>query len=509
MKVKNKNFVSIMMLAIMLLCGLAATADAAVVVVDGGVAVTIANNATTSKQLVGDITINGTASDMVVGSTIAVICPSGLKFDSNRITIAMGSTITSTSIVVSPYTGTGYSSAGFSNDAKTYRVKVDSIGTGTASLTFKGSGGNDVLTVIPVSIYNETIDSTGLSFQVVTNGNTGSAVTNTVGVVNVLKLPKILSAIASNTQAFTLQFNCSINSSTTKSTALSTGLDITDLPDVYGILLGGLVNETPIRATVAIDGSDATKVNVTLTSGSIYTDASTTVKTGSSGLKFANVLDTATSPTMTSINADADHTANNILPAGSTVTSVTLSKTSVGASTNYYGPFAAGRPILSGTIEDDAFIATVATTASVGYQARLAYYTATTLQPLTPNTLGWQADYTDGGTSKLVDDTNTTHTINGVSNSSGSIDLYFQIGGGIAAGNSAIAANTEKQIVVQASLDNFNTIVQSSPITIDRIIPTVVNITGNKPVATTTSTIQAVFSEEMQKTTVENTSSWT
>ncbi|MCX5886496.1 MAG: hypothetical protein NT096_11420, partial [Proteobacteria bacterium] len=47
------------------------------------------------------------------------------------------------------------------------------------------------------------------------------------------------------------------------------------------------------------------------------------------------------------------------------------------------------------------------------------------------------------------------------------------------------------------------------PITIDRIIPTVVNITGNKPVATTTSTIQAVFSEEMQKTTVENTSSWT
>ena len=294
MKFKGILFI----VTVMLLCGLAATADAAVVVVDGGVAVTIANSATTSQQLGGDITINGTASDMGVGSTIAIICPSGLKFDSTNIGV-MATVTTSANFTVSAYNGSGYVS-GFSNDGKTMRVKVDAIsGTGTSSISFAGNVATG-LAVIPANRLDTSIDTTGLTFTVVTNG-----ITSTVGTVNILKLPRILSATITDSAHFTIQFNCNINSNTAKSTALGSGKDLGSILSPYGLYVGNAAISVT-NAVVGPGGSD--QVSVSISTGAIQIDGTSTIQTTSYDQQFANAKDTQTIPTMTSKHPDAPHT---------------------------------------------------------------------------------------------------------------------------------------------------------------------------------------------------------
>jgi len=528
MKVKNKNFVGIMMLAIMLLCGLAATADA-VTVAAPGVSITIANRATTSQKFGGDITITGTSSDMVNGSTIALSCPSGLKFDTSNVALQIGTNISVTGgFSLSLYAGTGYT-AGYSSDGRTIKLNVDAApSTGTGTVKFRSNiGSNNDLGVLPSNASDTSINSTGLSFSLVTNGDTGSPVTSTVGTINILKVPTITSATFTDSTHFTVQFNCSIDSSTaaSHSTALGSGKDYSTAASIYGLYIGTAATGVT-DATAALDGSDATKVNVTITTGALNTDGSSTVQTTTTSQQFVNSSDnTATTPTMTSKHADAPHTAVYIIPATAAISSISVSKTTVGCSTGFitagspayasdssiYCPFVAGRPIDSNSaILDDAFIATVNATAGTAYKTRLAYYTATTTVPLTSNTNAWQADTTD--TTILYNDTGSSgkHSITGAQNT-GALAIYFQLKDGLGDSNSNLATAKAGQIIVQASLDDFATtsaIVSSSPITVDRIVPTVDSSTGNAPKATSNTTVQVIFSEVVKKSTVEVSSAF-
>jgi len=525
MKVKNKSFVGIMMLAIMLFFGLTATADA-LTIASPGVSITIANRATTSQRFGGDITISGTASDMAVGSTISLTCPSGLKFDTNYVALKIGTNISVTSFSVSLYTGTGYTS-GYSSDGRTIKLNVDVVpSTGTGMVKFRSSlSTTDDLAVVPVNASDTTIDSTSLQFTVVTNGDTPSAVTSTVGTINILKLPTITSATFTDSTHFTVQFNCNIDSSTASghSTALGSGKSYSTAASIYGLYIGTAATAVT-DATAAINGSDPTKVDVTIATGELNTDGTSTIQTTTTNQQFVNSKDAATTPTMTSKNADAPHTAVYIIPATSVISSISVSKTTVGCTTGYinrttgiasdsssYNPFINGRPVDSNSqILDDAFVATVDATAGTAYKTRLAYYTATTTVPLTSNTDAWQADTTD--TAILYDNTGTSgkHSITGAQNT-GALAIYFQLKGGLTSSNSNLDTGKAGQIIVQASLDDFATtsgIVSSSPITVDRIVPTVDSSVANAPKATSSTTVQVIFSEAVKKSTVEVSSAF-
>ncbi|MCX5886023.1 MAG: hypothetical protein NT096_08970 [Proteobacteria bacterium] len=283
-----------------------------------GVSITIANNATTSQKFGGDITVTGTASDMVVGSTISLTCPSGLKFDTN-VALQLGTSnsmnVSMNGFAVSLYTGSGYT-AGYSSDGKTIKLNVDSApSTGTGTVKFRSNmGSNSDLGVLPSNRNDTSIDSTSLQFSVVTNGDTASPVTTTIGTINILKVPTILSARFADSTHFTIQFNCNIDSSTATghSTALGSGKDYSTAASIYGLYIGNAVT-TVTNATAAIDGSDPTKVNVTIYTGAIRTDNTSIIQTTTTNQQFVNSADTATTPTITSKQANAPHTAVNIV----------------------------------------------------------------------------------------------------------------------------------------------------------------------------------------------------
>jgi hypothetical protein len=531
MRAKTLYISGIMMLAIMLLCGLAATADATVVVAAPGVSITIANRAITSQKFGGDITITGTASDMALSTTISLILPSGLKFDTSNVALQIGTNISCTGgFAVSHFTGTGYTS-GYSSDGRTIKLNVDSTPTtGSGTIKFRSNMlTTDDLAVVPVNPSNTSIDSTGLQFSVVTNGDTGYPVTTTVGTINILKVPTILSATCIDSTHFTIQFNCTIDLSTATghSTALGSGKDYSTASSIYGLYIGNAA--TPVtNATAFIDSSDPTKVNVTIYTGAIRLDNTSTIQTTTTSQQFVNAKDTATTPTITSIHTDAPHTAINIICFvdcwGST--GITVSKTTVGCSTGFidpltgrasnsatYCPFVAGRPLDSNSqILDDAFITTIYTCSGFAYKVRLAYYSATTTVPLTSNNNAWQADCVSGSTTVLFDDTSSSgkHSITGANND-GALQIYFQLKDGLGNSNSNLASGYSGQIKVQASLDDFATtsgIISSDPITVDRIVPTVDSSVANAPKATSNTTVQVIFSEAVKKSTVEVSSAF-
>ena len=456
--------------------------------------------------------------DLAAGSSITIEDPTGLKFDTLA-TLELDGNINKTGSTVLSLAGGGYNS-----DLNKVTLKVV---TGNAVGDFVTVNGRtsvaSPLKVLPNSSA-ATINSTGYKLTVKTNVDTTASQTYAVGTIAILAIPKVVSARFTDTAHFTVQFNCNIDSSTARSTALGTSRDLSTIGN--GLLIENATTAVT-SADMAIDSSDPSKVNVTINTGALKDDETTTVRTVDNNLQFANVLDPQSTPTITSTHRSAEHTPVTIINNTSAINSITVSKTTVGCSTGFYDsatglasdsstycPFKSGRPIDSNSqILDDAFVATVNATAGTPYKVRLAYYSGTTATALTTNSAGWQGDSVSGSNqSVLFNDTGSSgvHTISGTYND-GALQIYFQLGNGLTTSSSSLASGKAGQIVVQASVDNFATtsgMATSPPITVDRIVPTVDQSTTNKPKATSSNTIQAIFSKTMKKTTAENTAGY-
>jgi hypothetical protein len=468
MKVKNKNFVGIMMLAIMLLFGLSSTAKAAAVIAYSGT-ITIANNATQSVSLGGDITISGAAADMVSGSTVSIACPAGLRFDTNNVAININSNVTCTGFTVSVFTGTGYVS-GYKTDGTEIKLNVTSSATGT--IKFAGSGSVTEFAVLPTAATASagTLNVAGQTFTVTTNGGTTSPLAQSIGSISILEPPAIVSATLVSGTAADVLFSTNVLAT---STALGANAadDTTDGTPVFLITTGNgtATAITTVSGTSALDATNKALLHITGITGTIYTGNNIAFQ-DPSGKKITNALG--------AINGPATSPAVPINPANPIITSVVI-----GNAPKYTGDAATADAAWNNV---STFTATVTATASSVVKVRVPNGTVATTG------ITWTATGTDA--SVKSDDGLGVGTM--LMPSGGSTVVTATL-----SNNSLCAtANTVITGTVQASLDNFlsSTSSTSGDLIIDRKQPV---ITGT-PTSPSRYSMVGLFSEDIDSTTV-------
>ena len=451
----------------MLFFGLSSTAKAAAVIAYSGT-ITIANNATQSVSLGGDITITGAAADMVMGSTVSIACPSGLRFDTNNVAININSNVTCTGFTVSVFNDTGYVN-GYKTDGTEIKLNVTSSAAGTIKFAGTGSG-TDYFAVLPTAATATagTLNVTLQTFTVTTNAGTDTPVAKSIGSISILEPPVIVSATLVSGTAADVLFSTNISGT---STALGANAadDTTDGTPVFLITTGNgtATAITTVSGTSARDASNNALVHITGITGTIYTGNEIAFQKPS-GKNFTNALG--------AIDGPATSTAVPINPANPSITSVVI-----GNAPRYTGD-AASADAAWNTVS--TFTATVTATGSSVVKVRVPNGTVATTG------ITWTATGTDAS----------------VKSTSGGIGTMLMPAGGSTvvtatlSGNSLCATNnTVITGTVQASLDSFTSIGATSTsgdLIIDRKRPV---ITGT-PTSPSRYSMVGLFSEDIDST---------
>jgi hypothetical protein len=452
MKVKNKNFVGIMMLALMLIFGLSLNAEALITAYTG--TITIANNATTSQTLGGDITITGTASDMASGSDIWLTCPSGLKFDTTT-TLEKG-----TNITVSNF---DLSAAYYSTDGTRIILTVSTVPAGNGTVAFKST-----LSVKPTPTAGATNQNViGQQFTLTTNVGTivPGPLDTLLGSIKILEPPEIVSATLVSGTAVDVLFSTNISGTSTALGSLVVD-DTTDTNPIF-LITKGNGSTTSITSAGSVATRDATNnalVHITGITGTIYAGNEIAYRTAS-GKNITNALG--------AINGPDTSPAVPINPVDSSIGSVVISN-----APKYTGDAADAFNTVN------TFTATVTATASSVVKVRVPNGTvATTGITWTGTTDSSYRDSTSGVGTFLMPTGGST------------------VVSATLSGNSLCATgNTVITGTVQASLDNFlsSTSSTSGDLIINRKQPV---ITGT-PTSPNRYTMVGLFSEDVDSTTV-------
>jgi hypothetical protein len=463
MKVKNKYCVGIMMLAIMLLFGLSSVAEAVPNVAYTGT-ITIANDATTSEGIGGDIGITGTAMDLSAASTIELTCPSGLKFDTT-VSLTVGITGSGSTI---EYDNLGAAPTAAWNIAGTDKTKlivtVTNVPSGTASITLKS-----VLKVLPTaSAATQKLNLTGQKFNLITNGGTQNPYSLDIGAIKILQRPVIDSATLVSASAMDIHFDVDLNSTITVSTALGTAAkadDATGANTVFVVADGlGSAPDLDQSGTITLDADKKTVhvTGITTTGDGLNAGNTVVFNTIISGLILQNALG--------AVNAVDSAAGIPLNPSGSVITSVVID-----TPPKYVGD--SGDTFYT----VNTFTATVNATTGATLKIRLVKGTTVGTASIT-----WSgAD---------------------VTSSSGGIGTMLMPPGGstvvtctLASNNLVLTLTKNSTCVVQASLDSFSTHqdTTSGDLIIDRTRPKIASVSSPDRF-----TIVGSFDEEVDGTTV-------
>jgi len=474
MKVKKRNNVGIMMLLIMLVFSLTATADATPIVSYSGSINTIANDDITATKLGDDIDITGNGLDMAVGSTLVLTCPSGLKFDTT-VALAVATNIVPVGFTISTSQPPAYSADG---TKITLTIAAVPVSSGLGSITFKSTNGDATdLAVLPTALAGSTDQNEcGLQFDVLTNGGTGFDLHTKVprvgdGDICVLERPAIAAAFLVDCHAMDILLTANIDP---LSTALSANTPAAVVDDTTGanipFVVGTGVGPTPnidASGNIALDATNKKLIHVTGVtpvicaaglSGGNEVGFNTTISllNLTNALGPVNGLDTTITTTVT------------LNPAGAVVNSI-----SVGDAPKRIGDAADAFSTSS------TFTATVSATPQAVVKVRISAMTAG-ITWSGANVVG----STVGGVGTILMPTAGVTVVQG--------DLN---------GNNLVGSGFEGSATAQASLDNFANHVDSADgaLTIDRKQPSLVPASFAAPNRTT---ITGTLDEAVKSATV-------
>jgi hypothetical protein len=497
-----------------------------------GGSIDISNSTTTPKSLTNDITITIDGSeDLLAGGCIKISPPSGTYFhimgtphlllNNSSQSLRFGKSsdssdgpeISGSSFILIGSAGgalaSGENVIGELSGGSINLYVTAAPTEASATITIDNDT-NNCIALLPTSTSkkNDT-QTTGGQLSITTNANTGSANTTTLGTIDLLAPPRIVDAYMVNSTTVNVVFNQSVTSS-----------QQTSWYTVYSSASGAGTN--PTSATRS--SSDSKIVTLTNSSWSLdfNVDAGNTPTVALSANGVYNASSTDHSITNESTNRHVIRTASD-----SAISGITLDKTIVSGQSD------------TRTLSNNKFNITFtgSTNQPVKFKLVRSTATSTTRTPTAPINL-------DDCTLTISGSTLSSEEIlySGADNSSANNDIYVIPGSSMASGSatvtvalgsstrdgmtvisgdddgrngtttytmeSPLTGSGETNLVVQASLDEFNTVTTSDAITVDYKAPSVVTSGTDKPQFLDRNRVTMTFNEDMDTANLANPALW-
>ncbi|MCD6252815.1 MAG: Ig-like domain-containing protein, partial [Thermotogae bacterium] len=469
----------------------------------------------TMPQIANTITFvgTGTVNDkcLVQGTKITVTAPPGMKWVQQANGANTGDTVDLTTAAFSIAGAAGLTPASTlscTGGAATALVTpadisltTDDYGNVTAFSILLSSGslnGGDTF-----QITFDTTAATDISLAPITSGNpplinsktlkigvscNNGAQTAEVGDIRVLKVPKLVSALATTDRSFDAYFDVDVDQTT-----ITTGVGLAITPGAGG---SDFVVSTGGTADIAVDPSNKKKVSFTNLTPPITLDGTTTINVDFANDFVNNDLGAIPGAANADLNNDGLIDQNHAIPimaAGVGVSDVSVNKTVVGANSTPAVSYAAClKP-------DNTNKITVTFTATGGQPFYFRIVDAANEEVVLPGEMGTGYWCSNAAVAATIDP-NYVYTVPAAVNTSGivQLDLCFN--------NLALPkflAGKKRAIRIQASTDYFTTKVESSDIMLDREAPAIVLSGDNKAKALSRTSVQLQFNEEMDRTACE------